>query len=151
MKSGTMTCAFAVALFAALAIPVGLAAQEQPSNQLPRYAVVDLGTLGGSSSEGRGINQQGAVTGTASLTGNTAQHRIIWQDREKADLGTFGGPNSGGYGWGGLNDRGQDVGHAETSTPDPLGEDFCFFRYPSHMSSVSVAKQRDHSAPHTWR
>jgi probable HAF family extracellular repeat protein len=128
MKSRFLMCTTAMTLFAALAIPLRLAAQEQqPMNQLPRYAVIDLGTLGGSLSEGRGINKKGWVTGTAYLPGNTAQHRVLWQMGMKMDLGTLGGPNSGGDGFGGLNDRGQDVGHAETSTPDPLGEDFCGF------------------------
>jgi len=128
MKSRTWICIIAVTLYTALANPVRLAAQEQlQTNQLPRYAVIDLGTLGGSLSEGRGVNNKGRVTGTAYLAGNAAQHRVIWQNGVKTDLGTLGGPNSGGYGFGGLNDNGQDAGHAETSSPDPLGEDFCGF------------------------
>src|SRR4029077_2354252 len=74
-----------------------------------------------------GINNRGWVTGTAYLPGNTGKHRFLWQRGVKTDLGTLGGPNSGGYEFGGLNDRGQDVGQAETSSPDPLGEDFCGF------------------------
>jgi probable HAF family extracellular repeat protein len=116
-----------MALLLALVVPIGLSAQEQQSNRLPRYAVIDLGTLGGSLSEGRGINNKGWVTGTAYLAGDGAQHRVIWESGTKIDLGTLGGPNSGGYGFGGLNDLGQDTGHAETSSPDPLGEDFCGF------------------------
>ena len=42
-------------------------------------------------------------------------------DGLKIDLGTLGGPNS----W--INDRGEAVGLAETSVPDPDGEDFCAF------------------------
>src|SRR5215470_12293696 len=86
-----------VLLFAALAVPGRLAAQEQ-KKELPRYRVIDLGTLGGSFSEGRGINNRGWVTGTASLPNNTSQHRFLWQKGVKTDLGTLGGPNSGGYG-----------------------------------------------------
>lgn len=127
MKSKALACTVATALLAALATPVRLAAREQPSNQLPRYAVIDLGTLGGSFSEGRGINNKGWVTGSAFLAGNAAQHKFVWQNGTKTDLGTLGGPNSGGGGFGGLNDLGQAVGFAETSIPDPLGEDFCFF------------------------
>jgi len=44
----------------------------------------------------------------------------------KIDLGTLGGPNSW-INWGGINDRGEAVGFAETSVPDPDGEDFCTF------------------------
>ena len=42
------------------------------------------------------------------------------------DLGTLGGPDSWMM-WGGINDRGEAVGFAETSVPDPDGEDFCGF------------------------
>jgi probable HAF family extracellular repeat protein len=40
------------------------------------------------------------------------------------DLGTLGGPNSFGSN---TNESGMIVGQAETSTPDPLGEDYCGF------------------------
>src|SRR6201987_3577017 len=42
------------------------------------------------------------------------------------DLGTLGGKNSW-TNYGGVNDRGGAVGLAETSAPDPDGEDFCAF------------------------
>jgi probable HAF family extracellular repeat protein len=42
------------------------------------------------------------------------------------DLGTLGGKNSW-TNYGGINDRGEAVGYAETSVPDPDGEDFCAF------------------------
>jgi len=42
------------------------------------------------------------------------------------DLGTLGGTNSF-VNYGGLNDQGQAVGYAETSVPDPNGEDVCAF------------------------
>jgi probable HAF family extracellular repeat protein len=42
------------------------------------------------------------------------------------DLGTLGGDNSW-TNYGGINDRGEAVGMAETSVPDPNGEDMCAF------------------------
>jgi probable HAF family extracellular repeat protein len=42
------------------------------------------------------------------------------------DLGTLGGDNSW-TNYGGINDRGEAVGLAETSVPDPDGEDMCAF------------------------
>jgi probable HAF family extracellular repeat protein len=42
------------------------------------------------------------------------------------DLGTLGGKNSF-TNYGGINDQGQAVGYAETSVPDPNGEDVCAF------------------------
>ena len=128
MKSRTLILVAAMTLLIVPAIPLRLAAQEQQQmKQLPRYTVIDLGTLGGAFSDGQSINNKGWVTGTAQLSGNTAQHGFLWQEGVKTDLGSLGGPNSGAGFVGGLNDRGQAVGHAETSTPDPLGEDFCFF------------------------
>jgi len=125
MKSRTSLCFAAIALFAALAIPVRLAAQGQPNQKPLRYAVQDLGTLGGTFSIGRGINNKGWATGNAFLRHDTAQHAVLWRTGRKIDLGTLGGPNSNTF-WG-PNERGQVAGQAETSTPDPLGEDFCFF------------------------
>ena len=51
---------------------------------------------------------------------------LIDVDGVKTDLGTLGGPNSW-MNWGGINDVGQVVGIAETSVPDPDGEDVCTF------------------------
>ena len=55
MKSRALTCIFAMTLFGALAIPVRLAAQEQPAKQQQngehhRYRFVDIGTFGGPAS-----------------------------------------------------------------------------------------------------
>jgi probable HAF family extracellular repeat protein len=44
----------------------------------------------------------------------------------KIDLGTLGGKNSW-TNYNGINDRGEAVGLAETSVPDPNGEDVCGF------------------------
>ena len=69
MKSGTLTCITTMTLFAALAMPVQLAAQKEQQNKpQPRYKLVDLGTLGGPNSGlplGLMINNQGVVTGCA--------------------------------------------------------------------------------------
>jgi probable HAF family extracellular repeat protein len=51
-------------------------------------------------------------------------HAVINIDGLKIDLRTLGGPNSW-MNWGGINDRGEAVGFAETSVPDPNGGYFC--------------------------
>jgi probable HAF family extracellular repeat protein len=128
MKSRFLMCFTAITLFAALAMPLRLAAQdeEQPKHALPRYVVKDLGTLGGTFSYGEGINNKGWVTGTASLRQDKAQRAFFWKKGHKIDLGTLGGPNSKIV-LGKPNEKGAVAGYAETSNPDPLGEDFCGF------------------------
>ncbi|HKD60475.1 MAG TPA: hypothetical protein VKB47_08440 [Terracidiphilus sp.] len=59
------------------------------------------------------------------LTGQpVASSAVVNIDGLKIDVGTFGGRNSW-MNWGGINDRGEAVGIAETSVPDPDGEDVC--------------------------
>lgn len=55
-------------------------------------------------------------------------HAVINRDGVAIDLGSLGGPNTNSWmNWGGINDRGDAVGMAETSVLDPDGEDFCGF------------------------
>jgi probable HAF family extracellular repeat protein len=128
MKFKTWTRIIALALFAATAIPVQLAAQEQqraPVKQpFQRYAVTDLGTLGGTFSFGVGINNEGWVAGLSTLPGDLNQHAFVWRNGKITDLGTLGGPNSAPS-FSPFSERGDLGGEAETSTPDPNGEDFC--------------------------
>ena len=50
MKSRTLTSIISTILFAALAVPIRLAAQERQNKQQPHYKLIDLGTLGGPNS-----------------------------------------------------------------------------------------------------
>ena len=111
----------AMTVFAALAIPVRLATQGK-NQQPPNYIVTDLGTLGGTFGQANALNNSGSVVGFATLPGDTESHAFLWSKGIKSDLGTFGGPNSSAAF---INERGEVVGSAETSTPDPLGENFC--------------------------
>jgi probable HAF family extracellular repeat protein len=129
MKSRTLTLFPATVLFAALTFTVQPAAQEQQQQKAEhrRYKVIDLGTLGGTSSFATGINNKGWVVGTANLLGDKNRHDFLWIEGRKIDLGTLGGPNSDEFANGGPNERGQVVGRAETSRRDPNMKDFCFF------------------------
>jgi probable HAF family extracellular repeat protein len=128
MQSTKLISIYAVVLFAVLAMPLRLAAQDeqQGKHELPRYTVQDLGALGGTFSYGQGINNKGGVTGTASIRQDKAQRAFFWKKGHKIDLGTLGGPNSKIV-LGKPNEKGAAAGYAETSNPDPLGEDFCGF------------------------
>jgi probable HAF family extracellular repeat protein len=130
--------------FAALAFPVGPAAQEPPAqHKPPRYVVRDLGTFGGTFSNATGINNKGWVTGIASLRHDKAYRAFLRKNGRKIDLGTLGGQNSNVFSK--PNQRGEVAGQAETSTLDPLGEDICGFG--THLICLPFHWQNDVMAP----
>lgn len=59
-----------------------------------QYEVTDLGTLGGSVSQARGISNDGVVAGEAT-TGSGVQHAVLWHEDVIADLGTPPGFTTG--------------------------------------------------------
>ena len=71
----------------------------------------DLGTLGGTHSDGHGINASGQVTGYSRTTGDAAYHAFLY-DGTMHDLGTLGGTDSYGLG---INDSGQVTGYSHTT------------------------------------
>ena len=123
MKPNLLVWIFTVSLLLALAAPTESAAQGQ--NSVPvRYTVIDLGTLGGTFGVAYGISNAGKVGGGATLA-NGDQHSFLWtQSAGMQDLGTLGGPNSAA---GGPNSRTQLAVLSDTTTNDPLGENFCGF------------------------
>ncbi len=70
------------------------------------YGIMDLGTLGGASSSGFGINESGHVTGISKTIGGDT-HVILYDGTTMHDLGTFGGDYSQGWR---INDSDQVVG-----------------------------------------
>jgi probable HAF family extracellular repeat protein len=138
MKSRTWIWTTVVYLFAALAMPVGTAAQGNPSQDHKsthhQYKLIDLGTFGGPNSYVpnllASINSHGAVI----MLGDTptadpfypncfndcfVNHVGIWQDGVLTDLGVLQNANNSGQPtW--INDRGLVVGVSETGLIDPL-------------------------------
>lgn len=101
------------------------------------YQVTDLGTPRNDSySMVMSVNSQGWTEimagnigglGPNNLFGTLENGRAVLEIYGYLlDLGTLGGPNSW-MNWGQINDFGQIVGYAETSVPDPNGEDICGF------------------------
>ena len=60
--------------FAALALPLRLAAQAPPQH----YRAINLGNLSGTASEGNTINSIGWAIGAADQAGNTTEHATVW-------------------------------------------------------------------------
>lgn len=79
----------------------------------PVYTVIDLGTLGGTTSQGRGISASGRAVGMAkSVTNSDRAFRTAAQspiDPATGDLGTLGGTYAAAFG---INTAGQVVGYA---------------------------------------
>jgi probable HAF family extracellular repeat protein len=100
------------------------------------YKVADQGTLGDDNfGMVMGLNNQGWTQNmdgegnppVLSLSTTVLSGRAVMNiDGHNIDLGTLGGKNSW-TNYGGINDRGENVGYAETSVLDPDGEDFCAF------------------------
>ena len=101
MKSRTLTCIAAITLFAALAIPVRLAAQDKQEHNKKHkhhhYQVIDIGTFGGPQSYFNSLNLTD-VFGFGTVFYNLAQVR---------------------------NAQGVFVGFADTNAPDPYPA-FCY-------------------------
>jgi probable HAF family extracellular repeat protein len=101
------------------------------------YKVTDLGLnhstdnfsmVMGLNNQGWAENMDGVVNPPIKSTSTTVAsgRAVIGIYGLNIDLGTLGGDNSW-TNYGGINDRGEAVGMAETSVPDPNGEDMCAF------------------------
>jgi probable HAF family extracellular repeat protein len=148
MKSRFLILVAAMTLFAALAIPVQLAAQDsQDNHKHHHYQLIDMGTFGGPASfvpetifliagnkgdlNSRGLVVGGSATST-STTGTSnpnvcgelgglpfVSHAFEWQNGTVTDLGSLGGADYCSVP-GGINANGEIVGNSENGEVDPL-------------------------------
>ena len=81
--------------------------------------VIDLGTLGGKSSQGEDINKAGQITGWSSTAAGELR-AFRYSDGAMTDLGTLGGGASFGNA---INSAGQVTGESDTAS----GEFHAFF------------------------
>jgi probable HAF family extracellular repeat protein len=73
--------------------------------------VIDLGTLGGPTSVGDGINSAGLIVGWSNISNDSnSSHATLWSANVPSDLGTLGGANSFAMA---INDAGVVVGEAD--------------------------------------
>ena len=73
----------------------------------------DLGSLGGTCGQSRGINDDGTVVGWSMLAGDSVRHAFSWSNGAMSDLGTLGGATSQADD---INDIGQIVGTSLDAT-----------------------------------
>jgi probable HAF family extracellular repeat protein len=138
MKSRTLTCITAIALFAVLAIPVRLAAQANQDHKSKHhhYQLIDLGTFGGPGSTfnftAGFLNNRGTAVGAAETPipipshfnpfpcgpGAFIYHALEWQNGVVTDLGTLPGGNCSNAIW--INASGEIAGDSEIDEIDPL-------------------------------
>ncbi len=131
MKLKFVLSALAVTLLlVAVVLPVNAQDSQQNGTHL-RYRVINLGTLGGTSSVGNGINDLGWVAGVSNLQGDNTEEATLWAYGLKIPLKTLGGPNSAVL-FPSKSNTGVIAGVSETASLDPNGEEWsCSFFFPS--------------------
>ena len=153
MKSRTWMWTAVVYLFAALAIPAGMTAQDNPSqnhrHSHHQYKLIDIGTLGGPASyysaQGVGsliLNERGAVAGYGDTPDPDPYfpncfdndcylaHAFRFQDGVLTDLGALPGINNSAMS--AINARGWVSGFSENGITDPVLD------LPPHMECYGL-------------
>jgi probable HAF family extracellular repeat protein len=93
----------------------------------------DLGSFGGTFGEATMINQNGQVTGTSNLPGDTEVRPFIWDSGQMTDLGSLGGDYGHGD-W--INDQGDVVGFSRTTPGSIMGH--AFYYHNGSMADLGV-------------
>jgi probable HAF family extracellular repeat protein len=135
MKSRTLTWIIAMTLFATMALPLPLIAQDgqDRKHEHHRYKLIDLGTFGGPNAYYESdppeviINTKGVVAASADTAVSDpycinascyVNHAFLWHDGIRSELDSLpGGSDSFTYS---INASGQTVGEAENGNVDPL-------------------------------
>ena len=103
-------------------------------------SLTDLGTLGGSISEGFGINSQGQIVGASFVAGDAQFHGFVYTGGNLLDLGTLGGSYSSASL---INDAGQIAG--DSLLPDAAATTGFFYDHGAMLSLGTLGG--DYSSP----
>jgi probable HAF family extracellular repeat protein len=104
-------------LFVALCALVLTQGRSLAQDRNVAYAITDLGTLGGSSSDAFGINSRGQVVGRSFISSDLEEHAFLSEDGVMTDLGTLPGLSS----WArAINNHGQVAGHSSMGNGPPF-------------------------------
>ena len=101
----------------------------------PGGRLIDLGTLGGASSQAYAINDRGEVAGV-SQTADGSYHSFLWRNGTMRDIGVLGdGVETDAFA---INARGTVVGVADTGVPDVNfgGTVFHAFSYTRNINDL---------------
>jgi probable HAF family extracellular repeat protein len=82
----------------------------------PMYSIVDIGNFGGVSTDPRGINSVGWVTGQADISDNSTYHAFLYDGTTIRDLGTLDGTPGAHSSGQGVNAAGEVAGFSYTAT-----------------------------------
>ncbi len=134
MNPRALTCIFAITLFAALAVPSHLAAQDQQMQAQPAqtrqapYFFFKFGP-GGNLNGPNSINNEAWLSGTSNVPGSQNEEATLWLSGATMRLGTLGGANSA-VTWPNHNNNGLLAGISDTSIVDQSGELWsCFLAF----------------------
>jgi len=101
------------------------------------YSISNLVTLGGTRTQGNSLNDRGWAAGFSTYAGNSDRHAVVWSGNGISDLGTLGGANSSVV-WPVKNVAGLIAGISQTTTPEPLGENWsCAAFFVSHATGFT--------------
>jgi probable HAF family extracellular repeat protein len=92
---------------------VAFAADSSQGGGVPKYQLVEIGTLGGAWTHPAQINAFGQVAGTSNNSEGYSR-AFLWDGGQLLDLGTLGGSESWGYA---INDAGYVAGRSQTQYP----------------------------------
>jgi probable HAF family extracellular repeat protein len=136
MKSKTLKRIFSMSLFVAALTSAGMVAQQPP----PQYTVTELATLGGTGSSPSSINDDGLISGGATLASDRVEHAVSWMNGVVTDLGTLPGGVNSAVGFPVKNNSGVLVGFSQTGDTNPLHEDWRYVCGPFETRPICQAR-----------